>query len=318
MLGLTPKDNISRTVPCEHRDQVVKDRVRDEADPSAIHNDLWLGESRLRDHSGRQSDVSKIIIVHRRNNGRVDDLYTGGTTEQAQIAQSLRESHDELRRLSGLLITIQEGERRRIAMDLHDGLGQSLSLIKLSIEGAVRLLAAGATGEVGESLQQLIPRVREAMAEVRRVSTELRPWILDDLGIVRTLSWFFREFEAARGDITVEQAINVAEHEVPVPLQITIYRILQEATNNIVKHAGANRVRVTLDRVDDVLNLVIEDDGCGFNPDSIPCVECQSRGFGLVSMKERASFSGGTYQLSTSPGQGTRIEVCWPCGELPG
>lgn len=199
-------------------------------------------------------------------------------------------------------------------MDLHDGLGQSLSLIKLSIESAVRLLATGETAEAGESLQQLIPRVREALGEVRRVSTELRPWILDDLGIVRTLSWFFREFEAARGDITVEQAINVAEHEVPVPLQITIFRVLQEATNNILKHAGANRVRVRLDRIDDVISLLIEDNGCGFNPDCVRGVDGQCSGLGLLSMKERAAFSGGTYQISSSPGQGTRIQVWWPCG----
>jgi len=253
------------------------------------------------------------------NDGEVENLSTivRDITEQVKTAQALRESRDELQRLSGVLVTIQEDERRRISLDLHDGLGQSLSLIKLSIEGAVRLLAAGATAEVEESLRQLIPRVREAVAEVRRVSTELRPWILDDLGIVRTLSWFFREFEAARGDITVEQAINVAEHEVPAPLRITIFRILQETTNNIVKHAGANRVRVRLDRIDDVLTLLIEDNGCGFNPDRIPCAEGQCRGLGLLSMKERASLSGGTYQLASSPGQGTRIQISWPCGQLP-
>jgi PAS domain S-box-containing protein len=316
LLGLSQGDDISRIRLGEHRDKKETDRIRDEAIPSAIRSGLWAGESRLRDRAGREIHTSQIIIAHRGNDGQVENLSTilRDTTEQVQTAQALRESRDELQRLSGMLVTIQEDERRRIALDLHDGLGQSLSLIKLSLENSARLLASGATGEAGEALQQLIPRVKEALFEVRRVSTELRPSILDDLGILPTLSWFFREFEASCGDIAVEKAFNVTEREVPVPLQITLYRILQEATNNIVKHAGADRVRVRLDRVNDVLNLLIEDNGSGFDPGSIQYVEGQGRGLGLLSMKERASFSGGTFHLTSAPGQGTRIEVSWPCG----
>ena len=100
----------------------------------------------------------------------------------------------------------------------------------------------------------------------------------------------------------------------PAPLQITLYRILQEAFNNIVKHARADRVRVSLDRIGEVLHLLIEDNGCGFDPDSVRYVEGEARGLGLLSMKERASFSGGTYRIASALGQGTRIEVSWPCG----
>jgi len=319
LLGLSPGDDISRIQLGEHRDKEEKNRIWEEAVPSAIRSGLWAGESRLRNRAGHEIHTSQIIIAHRGNDGQVETLSTilRDTTEQVQTAQALRESRDELRRLSGMLVTIQEDERRRIALDLHDGLGQSLSLIKLSLENAARLLAAGAAGEASASLQQLIPRVKEALFEVRRVSTELRPAILDDLGILPTLSWFFREFEAACGGIAVEKAFNVAEHEVPVPLKITLYRILQEATNNIVKHAGADRVRVRLERVDEVLHLLIEDNGCGFDPDSIECVEGEGRGLGLLSMKERASFSGGAYRLASTPGQGTRIEVSWSCGQFP-
>jgi signal transduction histidine kinase len=237
--------------------------------------------------------------------------------DEMRIAHALRKSREELRRLSGLLVSIQEDERRRIAMDLHDGLGQSISLIKLSIENSARLLAAGATQEAGESLQRLIPRIDEALADVRRVSTELRPLILDDLGILPTLSWFFRELEAVAGGMVVEKMLNVAEHDVPVPLHITLYRILQEAIHNIVKHAAADRVRVRLDRINDALHLVIEDNGRGFDPDSVKFVEGQTRGLGLLSMKERASFSGGTYYLNSTPGKGTFIEVSWPAGKCP-
>jgi len=319
LLGLGPQDDITNMKLCQHCDEDVKDRIWGEAIPSAIRSGLWSGESRLRDRAGREIHASQVIIAHRRGDGLVENFSTilRDTTEQVRIAQALRESRDELQRLSGLLVTIQEDERRRIALDLHDGLGQSLSLIKLSLENTAKLLTAGSTDEVSESLQQLIPRVKEALVEVRRVSTELRPSILDDLGILPTLSWFFREFESACGHIAVEKAFNVAEHEVPVPLQITLYRIVQEATNNIVKHAGADRVRVSLDRIDEVLHLLIEDNGCGFDPGSVRCTEGESRGLGLLSMKERASFSGGSYRIASVPGQGTRIEVSWPCGQFP-
>jgi PAS domain S-box-containing protein len=320
LLGLGADDDISQMRLCQHSDQDVKDRIEGEAIPAAIRSGLWTGESRLRDMAGREIHASQVIIAHRGADGEVKHFSTilRDTTEQIRTAQALRESRDELQRLSGLLVTIQEDERRRIALDLHDGLGQSLSLIKLSLESVVKLLATGAAGEAGESLQQLIPRVKEALVEVRRVSTELRPSILDDLGILPTLSWFFREFEASCSHIAVEKAFNVAEHEVPVPLQITLYRIIQEATNNIVKHACADRVRVSLDRIDEALHLLIEDNGRGFDPDSICCSEGQARGLGLLSMKERASFSGGSYRIASAPGQGTRIEVSWPCGPFPG
>jgi signal transduction histidine kinase len=267
------------------------------------------------------SNVNAIFNVTQQGaDGQVRNLspiVTAAAIDDAGIAQALRDSREELRRLSGLLISIQEDERRRIALDLHDGLGQSISLIKLSIEKAAVLLAAGATSEAGESLRQLLPRVEEALVDVRRVSTELRPLMLDDLGIMPTLSWFFREFEAACGGIVVERAFNVAESDVPVPLHITLYRILQEALHNIVKHSGADRVRVCLERIDDVLHLVIEDNGRGFDPDSVKCVEGQTRGLGLLSMKERASFSGATYFLTSVPGKGTCIKVLWSASTCP-
>ena len=237
--------------------------------------------------------------------------------DERRITDALRASRQELRRLSGLLISIQEDERRRISVDLHDGLGQSLSMIKLTIENSIRLLAAGSTCEASLSLQQLVFRVQHAVVEVRRVSTDLRPLILDDLGILPTLSWFFREFEAVCGSIVVEKTFDVAEHDVPVPLHITLYRILQEAVHNIVKHAAADRVRVRLARVDNVLHFSIQDNGRGFDPDSVKWDVGETRGLGLLSMKERASFSGGTYRLTSAPGKGTCIEISWPAGLCP-
>lgn len=258
---------------------------------------------------GLKAASAIFSITHDQAGGQPPKLITDSVGQET--AQALREAREELRRFSALLVSIQEDERRRIALDLHDGLGQSLSLIKLSIEQSAKLLDEGATMKARESLRQLTPRVEEALVELRRVSTELRPLMLDDLGLLPTLSWFFREFDAVCGGVVLEKAIDVAEHEVPVALHITLYRILQEAFHNIVKHAVADRVRVRLDRIDDALHLVIEDNGCGFDPATVKW-EGKTRGLGLLSMKERASLSGGTYHLNSVPGKGTCIRVSWP------
>jgi signal transduction histidine kinase len=208
-------------------------------------------------------------------------------------------------------VGIQENERRRIALDLHDGLGQSLSLIKHAVENASGLVQAGAADAAVEALNQLVPRVKEAISEVRRVCTDLRPSLLDDLGILLTLSWFFREFEASCPDISVEKVIGVIESDVPKALHITLYRILQEATHNSLKHAHASRISVALQRTGALLQLVIADNGDGFVTDRVAQKDGESHGLGLLSMRERATLSGGDFRLHSSPGQGTRIEIDW-------
>lgn len=314
MLGLGPADDISQKKLCGHSDQEVRDIIRDIAIPAAIENGLWAGESRVRDSTGREIYTSQVIIAHTGASGQVDCFSTilRDISERVRAEQALRESREELRQLSGLLVSIQEDERRRISLDLHDGLGQTLSLIKLAVENTAEQVAAGAADAARDSLHQVIPRLKEALLEVRRVAIELRPAILDDLGILPTLSWFFREFEAVCGHIAIEKVLQVSEQEVPAPLKITLYRIIQEATSNIVKHAVADRARVSLYRADDALHLLIQDNGRGFDPASVVYREGECRGLGLVSMKERVALSGGSYRLESSPGFGTTIQASWP------
>jgi len=218
-----------------------------------------------------------------------------------------RASQDELQRLSAQLLEIQESERRRIAADLHDVLGQSLTMIKLGVEESLQLLAANESGATAESLQRLKLKVKDALGE-------LRPSTLDDLGILATLSWFFREFGAACQDMKVERDFSIEEGNVPVPLKITIFRIIQEATNNVVKHANASCIKVSLKKTGDALYLSIEDDGDGFDPAEAVKYCRLDKGFGLLSMKERARLSGGHYELASATGRGTHISVLWPLG----
>lgn len=233
--------------------------------------------------------------------------------EQADGSSAQSPSQHDLQ-LSAQALLMQENERYRIAKDLHDGLGQSLTMISLGLEECATLLSNNAPGEAEASLQKMRLKVRDAFAELRRVAMDLRPSMLDDLGILATLSWFFREFENSCSGIRVEKHLLVQESSIPVRLKISIYRILQEAVSNIVKHAKANHIRVTLVKAGDTLHLSIEDNGQGFDPavrDNY-CFLC--KGLGLSSMKDRANFSGGIYRIESAVGEGTRIHVSWTCG----
>jgi signal transduction histidine kinase len=222
----------------------------------------------------------------------------------------------ELRWMASMLLSVQESERRRIAADLHDGLGQSLTVIKLALAESEQLLASGSINEASESLRRLKLRAHEALEEVRHVAMDLRPPMLDDLGILPTLSWFFRELESVCQGITVEKDFNLLESHIPGKLKITIFRIIQEATSNIVKYANADLVRVRLGRTDDALHFSIEDNGDGFDPGEVAIRNGSDRGLGLLSMKERASLSGGDYRMDSVCGEGTRICISWPFERL--
>lgn len=219
--------------------------------------------------------------------------------------------------MASQLLLMQESERKRIATDLHDGLGQSLTMIRLALAVAARQLANGAVAEVAESLQRLNHKARDALEEMRRVSMDLRPPMIDDLGILPTLTWFFRELEAACPGLSVEKDFNVQESSIPPTLKITIYRIIQEATSNIIKHANADRVQVSLGSSGAALHLKVIDNGAGFDPAGVSIRSGSDRGFGLLNMRERASLSGGAYAIESRAGKGTQICVSWRLDGLP-
>lgn len=248
-----------------------------------------------------------------------DTHQTLATVANQQIDRATAKNSEELlvqsnfQQNAASLLGIQEAERKRIAIDLHDGIGQSLTLIRLALDNVTDLLATDAFVEAEMSLQQLKVKVQDALAELRHVATGLRPSMLDDLGILATLSWYFRELALARHCIEIQTHILVEESDIPVPLKITIFRILQEAVCNIIKHAKADHIRVTLMRVSDSLHLVVEDNGQGFDL-SLQDKYCSlNTSFGLVSMQERAEFSGGSYRIESVVGKGTRISVSWQC-----
>jgi PAS domain S-box-containing protein len=314
LLGLDSQEEAHGMSLLECHAQDVRNQLMNTAMPMAARDGSWSGESVLLARDGTEIRTTLVIIAHHGDDGQLAgySVQERDMTEWVKAEEALRASQSELRRLAAQHLTIQETERRRIAVDLHDGLGQSLSLLKLGIQEALRHMGDGVPRKAIESVTQLIPKVAGALDELRRVSMDLRPSTLDDLGLLPTLSWFVREFEAANPNTRIDKQIDVSEKDVPEPLKLAIFRILQEAVNNAVKHAAAGRITISLCNAGDALVFTVADDGIGYDPAALANRLDARKGLGTQSMRERAELSGGTYAVTSAAGYGTRICARWP------
>ncbi len=223
-------------------------------------------------------------------------------TERKQLEKKLRDSEKKLRQLSHRILDAQEEERKLIAHELHDGIGATLTNIKYALEQRI-----DDHPQEQEPLKKPISLIQNAIKETARISRSLRPSILDDMGVIPGIKWFCRDFQEAHSNITVEICIEVKEVDVNEPLKLMIYRIVQEALNNVAKHSKAPKVKVSLIKAEGKLQLSIEDNGRGFDSQQIG-----DTGMGLSSMKERTQFSGGFFSIYSSPEKGTIIQALWP------
>jgi signal transduction histidine kinase len=238
------------------------------------------------------------------------------TAEIVRASEQLRRSEEELRLLSSQLLTAQENERGRIARELHDGLGQSLSAIKFKLEEVHSAVGKGIGEADVKSLGPIISLIQNAVEEVRRITMDLRPSTLDDLGILATITWFSREFQKIYSAIKVEREIKIDENDVPESLKIIIFRVLQEALNNAAKHSEANLVHLRLGKTEGSIELAVEDNGKGFEVEAALATPSSERGFGLGSMRERTELSGGSFVIDSVKGKGTTVRALWPYKEL--
>lgn len=206
----------------------------------------------------------------------------------------------------------QEDERKRLALELHDGIGQSLSAVKFRMETIIRQSGGNYSPKDRESLEMVVSMMQGAIQEVRQIAMDLRPSILDDIGLLATLSWFLREFQNTYSEMTLSKSFEPAEHEIPEPLKIVIFRVAQEALNNVAKHSGARQVHVILKKRREKIELTVRDDGVGFSRETRGPSPTQGRGFGLAGMKERTELAAGVFSLETAPGQGALVRASWP------
>jgi signal transduction histidine kinase len=227
---------------------------------------------------------------------------------------ALKESERQLRYLSGKLLEAQENERRAIAQELHDSIGASLTAIRYGLEERLQREDKGGAPDQGVSLEQIIGIVQDTTEEVHRISSNLRPSILDDMGLFTAIRSICRELQNVRDGIRIKTQISVKEHEIPESLSIIIYRILQEALNNAFKHSGADTVYVSLKKTALFLELRIKDNGKGFDNSEQPKQRRRKHAMGLIGMKDRAELSSGTFEVLSEKGKGTTVLATWKLG----
>jgi PAS domain S-box-containing protein len=226
-------------------------------------------------------------------------------TQRRRAEDEMHEMNRQLRSLSASLQEVREQERARIALELHDDLGQQLTGLKLELSWLTARLKDGrapAPDEIGPMRQQL----DTAIASVRRIATELRPPILDDLGFGEAVSWHVAEF-ARRSGLKCTLDLQAQTHVADDVVATALFRIVQESLTNVVRHAEATSVHVKLVNAGKLLVLSVTDDGAGFAPDARA-----GKGIGLVSIRERAMSLGGHLDVRGAPGAGTTITVSLP------
>ena len=225
--------------------------------------------------------------------------------EREQAEEKLKRSHDQLRALTGHLQIVREEERTRIAREVHDELGQALTGLKLDLSWLSGKLH-GARG-LQSKIKAMSGQIDATIRIVRRVATELRPGVLDSLGLAAAIEWQGMEFQERTG-IRCELRIDVTETIWEQHFSTACFRIFQETLTNIIRHAHATRVEVHLAQDDRELVLTVRDNGRGITEQEI----FHARSIGLIGMKERAAQVGGEVAFSGLPGQGTTVTMRVP------
>jgi len=227
--------------------------------------------------------------------------------------ESLRDSKVELEALSDRLVMAQEQERKRIAQDLHDSVGQWMSAIKYSLERASLLAHRNDTKQAVHVVDNAIERTQAVIDEVRAISMNLRPATLDDLGAVSAIRSFCRDWREVYNTVAVEADIAVTDKDIPPSIVTNVYRAVQESLNNVARHAQAQRVWVSMRIADGKLVVKIRDDGVGFTVDR-DAREGRRRPtlLGLRGLRERTERSGGCCKITSTPGKGTTVRLEWP------
>ena len=226
--------------------------------------------------------------------------------------ETIRERTTSLEILSEGLLNGDESNRKRIAYDLHEGLAQTLSAIKINVESTGLTKASGADTQ---SLEAIVPVLQDAIHEVRTIATELRPSSLDELGLLPTINWYCREFEHRHPEIRILRDISLPEDRIPAKLKIVIFRIVESAFRNIAKYSSTDSIRFALHLTDDMIHLVIGDMPseqpavatlARFAPDSSPQLR-------FAEIRERPSLSGGVFSTRTKKSGWVTLHSSWAC-----
>lgn len=222
-------------------------------------------------------------------------------------AQILGRTQEELNAVTARVFNAEEGERQRIARDLHDDVGQRLALLQIDIERLWAKLPGPVQAETKTELETALARVAEIGNDLRELSHHLHPQILDDLGLEIALRQLCVRFEERHG-MAVRFSTRNVPSEIPQPAAITLYRIVQEGLQNIAKHSEAESADIAVVGGKGAVELSIRDNGIGFDP----AARKRGSGLGLISMAQRAKLAGGDFEIQSRPNGGTQIHVSMP------
>ena len=233
-------------------------------------------------------------------------------TEQYLAEERLKESYSSIKRLTEHLNAVREQERLHMAREIHDELGQLLTVMKMDVSWLNRKLEQP-PGPIQDKLNDLLKMLDNTVKTVRRISSELRPSLIDDLGLVAAMEWHIEEF-SKRSGIDCVTDFPKTEMLIPDSIKISIYRILQESLTNVGRHSQAKNVHIRLQNAGNQLILKIEDNGVGFDES-----KRKKKTLGLIGARERAESQGGTYRIESMPGQGTTVtvEIPWVSNPEP-
>lgn len=322
------KDTIERKIKKEHNGKIYQyslrrisdyDASKDQCYAVLIIDDITARqniEKSLKDHTQeleKQVNIRTKELQHA-NNQLEQELQAKKT---ANI--KLKDSQECRQSLLRDIFTTQEKERKRIACELHDSIGQSLGAAKFKIEELLIDKEHVIKDDDYNQFNNLVELIKNAVQEVRNIAMDLRPAMLDDLGVMATLKWFCREYENTYTLVKVDLSLNIDESIISDENKVVIFRIVQEAMNNIAKHASATKIILNLNKSKSGLRLYINDNGCGFgtnlsvnNINKINNSANQLRcSYGLSSMRERAESTNGKFTIESTPGNGTSVIVSW-------
>ena len=228
--------------------------------------------------------------------------------QREALYREVHRGRERLAVLSTRLLAAQESERRTIARELHDEIGQALTAVSVNLQ---RLTTAPDADDRMEVLDESITITQQTLRQVRDLSLDLRPSLLDDLGLGAALRWYL-ERQGQRLGCTVSLDDNLGDMRYPAPIETTCFRVAQEAITNVVRHSNAQTIRVTVRRETTELHLTVEDDGAGFDVDAARDRAARGQSLGLLGMEERAMLAGGQIEIVSHPGTGTRVLARFP------
>ena len=237
---------------------------------------------------------------------------THDTTVRKRAEEELRASHEQYRALAARIEQVREEERAALARELHDELGQGLTALQIDLawlDGHLRTAGPADLPALRDKIAAMVPRAERLIETTQAISSTMRPGVLDDLGLVAAVEWLAADFEKRTG-LACVATLPATDIALDLGLAVGLFRIVQEALTNVIRHAKASRVEIRLRATEGELTLEVEDNGRGITPQQV----ANPRSLGLFSMRERAAALGGTVDFRSEPNQGTTVSVRVPVG----